>query len=366
MASYFDIFRPFTIQNAQILSLHLYSLFFVYFNMKNLKILHQENLIFNLDFFKNKKDDLKICAMVKSNAYGHGMKEIAQMLEDKVDMFGVVNVEEGKILRKFTEKPILICSHVEDFAGCKKYGLDVEIASAEELLLGFENLLSMHLKLNCGMNRYGCKDFQELSKINDILQNKDIKLASICTHFPQTENRKRTMKAYENFMKMYAEISEDAPICFGGSNLANYPFQFDILRLGIGLYGYGESGLLPVMEIKSHVVNIVEVEKGEFVGYGTKFRAKKKQKIAVVPVGYGDGLRRNLSGNFCVQINGKKYRSVGNICMDAFFVLIDESVSVGDEVAVMNDAQEFADKIGTIPYEILTGLGTFRGKTVIK
>jgi alanine racemase len=131
------------------------------------------------------------------------------------------------------------------------------------------------------------------------------------------------------------------------------------------MYGYGRAGLLPIMRIESFVEKIFYASAGEHIGYGTKFEVKRDGFYAIVPVGYGDGLRRNLSGKFYVSINGIKYKSVGNICMDAFFVKVDKNVKVGDKVVVMENAEQFAKKINTISYEILTGFSNFRGKTEI-
>ena len=334
--------------------------------MVNYKIIDCDSLIHNFNKFKNKK----ICAMVKADAYGHGQKTIVKLIENFVDGFGVVNVGEGIEVRKLTSKPILICArvHREDLKKCSKHKLEIFVDDEESLLQSVRANLadSLHLKINCGMNRFGVKSEIAAEMIDKILVENDIKLRSICTHFPCTESSKRTLENYQNFMRLRSKISQEAPICFGGSGIAKYPFQFDVLRLGIGMYGYGDSGLLPVMKICSYVSKTFYVDKGEFVGYGTKFRTKKPSKIAVVPVGYGDGLRRNLSGNFDVVIGGKKYHSVGNICMDAFFVLVDENVSEGDKVEVLTDANIFAEKLRTIPYEILTGFSNLRGKTIVE
>lgn len=330
--------------------------------MENLKIIDKNNLFSNLNHFSGKK----LCAMVKSDAYGHGILEIARLVEDKVEMFGVVSVEEGKKLRKITEKPILVCRHESDFRACKKYGLQVEVETKQDVLLADSLGIPMHLKIDCGMNRYGCKSLEQAFQINQILQEKDIRLCSICTHFPQNENAKETKKAVDRFLKIKSEILQNPPVCFGGSGMNFYDFDFQILRLGIGMYGYGLQGLLPVMKICSFVCKISDVEKGEYVGYGKKFRARKKMKVAIVPVGYGDGLRRNLSGKFSVEIAGKKYPAIANICMDAFFVEVDEKVKENDRVIVMQDAESFAQTIKTISYEILTGFSAFRGKTVVE
>ncbi len=332
--------------------------------MKNFKVISRENLLWNLQQFSNKK----IYAMVKANAYGHGIKEIVEQIEPFVEGFGVVNVDEGRQVRKLTKKPVLICSKTRDFRACKKFDLDVMVEDEEDLRLALKTGLkeSLNLKINCGMNRFGAKSELALRQINQILEENNIKLKTIYTHFPRTESKKETKKNYQKFLELRSQISQSPPICFGGSGIFGYDFDFDILRLGIGLYGYGDKSLRPVMEVRSHVCKVFFAKKGEFVGYGKKYRVKNDGFFAVVPIGYGDGLRRNLSGDFCVGIGGKKFCAVGNICMDAFFVKVDESVKVGDEVNVMTNAQILAKKCGTISYEILTGFSNLRGKTIVE
>lgn len=331
--------------------------------MKNYKILNRDNLLRNLHKFKGKE----VCAMVKSDAYGHGQKEIVSILNDQVDYFGVVSVEEGKILRKYTDKPVLVASKTFDYKSCKRFSLEFMVDDLDDLQKCVKEDVKdfCHLKINCGMNRFGVKSDLNAKFINDFLQENNINLKSIYTHFPDTTNFDKTVKSYQNFLKISAEISQDTKICFGGSGLINYPFQYDMLRVGIGLYGYGRSDLLPVMQIKSYVLKVFFAKKGEFIGYGRKYKVKKDGFFAIIPVGYGDGLRRNLSGKFVVEIDGKIYKSVGNICMDAFFVRIDASIKVGMSVVVMSDAQYLAEKSGTISYEILTGFSSFRGETKI-
>ncbi|MDE6583515.1 MAG: alanine racemase [Clostridia bacterium] len=332
--------------------------------MKNLKIIDKSNLIDNVNHFKNKK----ICAMVKSNAYGHGLAEIVKILNRNVDYFGVVSVEEGIKVRKVSDKPILICSRVDNLKACKQYDLEVIAEDENDLNTFFKAGLkdSCHLKINSGMNRYGLKSVLSAKMVNEFLIEKEITLKSICSHFSMTESRRATNMAYRRFTKLRSLIAQDSLICFGGGNIYNYPFDFDMVRVGVGLYGYGQKGLKPVMKIVSHVSKILYAKKGEYIGYGQNYNLTKNEIFAVVPLGYGDGLRRNLSGNFRVIINGKKYASVGNICMDAFFVKVDKSVKVGDEVVVMNDAQYMAKKLETISYEVLTGFSNLRGDTIVK
>lgn len=333
-------------------------------NMENYKILNINNLKKNITKYASKK----ICAMVKANAYGHGLKEVVLAIKDYVDYFGVVSEKEGVEVRKLTDKPILICSKTTNLRLCKKYNLEVMIEDEEDIRkcikFGLEN--NMHLKINCGMNRFGSASSLNLKIVNEVLKENNLELKSIYTHFPRSDLKRDTKKCYKRFQKLRREISQNPPICLGGSGAINYNFDYDILRLGIGMYGYGQKDLLPVMEVTSSVRKIFYAKKGEYIGYGKFYKARKNSPYAVVAVGYGDGLRRNLSGKFYVMINGKKYKSVGRICMDAFFVKIDKTVKVGDEVKVMQNAEYLAKKSGTISYEILTGFSNFRGKTILK
>ena len=301
--------------------------------MENLKIINEKRLIENISYFGNKK----ICAMVKCNAYGHGLKEIVSAAEEHVSSFGVVSAYEGKQVRKYTDKPIIIWSVTEDFSACKKYALQFVVDDEKDIRkavkLNIED--SMHLKINCGMNRFGVK-----SEIDGITLN------SISTHFPITENKRETLKNYQQFLRLKSIITQNASVCFGGSGIYDYNFNFQILRLGIGMYGYGHKNLKGVLRLKSYVKKVFFARRGETVGYSAGYTVQKDGFFAVVPVGYGDGLRRALSGNFYVKINNKKMPAVGNICMDCFFVKVDKNVNVGDEVEVFWDADKFAKICG--------------------
>lgn len=329
--------------------------------MKNIKEINPQNLLYNLSRFGGKK----ICAMVKANAYGHGTKEIVSLLKDRVEMFGVSSVEEGVEVRKICETPVFVVAKTDEFKLCKKYNLDVIVEDENDVKAIAKYGLNCHVKINSGMNRYGIKTSLAAKILNDALNEYEVFPKSICTHFSKTDDKFVTQNEYQRFLKLRACFSQKLPVCFGGSNIAAYNFDFDILRLGIGLYGYESKGLKPVMLIKSFVRKIFYARAGEFVGYENGFMVKKSGFFAVVPVGYADGLVRYLSNKFCVEINSKKYRAIGNICMDCFFVEIDSVVKVGDEVIVLKNAQDFAKKSKTISYEILTNFSKFRGETEI-
>lgn len=335
----------------------------VYDNMENLKILNLDNLFNNLKLYSSKK----ICAMVKANAYGHGLEDMVQLLEKRVECFGVANVEEAVKVRRHTDRRVLIVGANPNLKLCKKYDLefmvDDEVSLKTAINFGLKD--KCHLKVNCGMNRFGINSELNMKILDNILNENAVKLKSVYTHFPNTSSPKQTNESYQRFLKIKHSLSQNPPICFGGSELINYPFQYDMIRVGIGLYGYGDKAAKPVMQIRSYVTKTFFAAAGEYIGYGNAYRVDNDGKFAVVPVGYGDGLSRRLSGKFAVSINGKKYPCVGNICMDVFFVKIDESVKMGDEVLIMDDAEYLAKKLGTISYEVLTGFSNFRGKTKV-
>ena len=332
--------------------------------MENLKILNLENLFANLKQYESKK----LCIMVKSNAYGHGLEEIVELLRDRVDYFGVANIEEAIRVRRIASTPGLIVGEVTNFKECAKHNIefmvDDEVSLRSAINFGVKD--KCHLKINCGMNRFGVASTLNMKILDNILCENSVKLKSVYTHFPNTASPKQTEENYQRFLKVKRQLSQVAPVCLGGSDIANYPFEYDMLRLGIGLYGYGSKVLKPVMKLQSYVCRTFYAGAGEYVGYGHACYVETAGKYAVVPVGYGDGFSRRLSGKVSVKINDRKYPVVGNICMDVFFVKIDERVKVGDAVTVMDDAEVFAKKLGTISYEVLTGFSNFRGKTKIE
>ncbi len=320
--------------------------------MENFKYLNLDALMYNLACYQSKK----VILMVKSNAYGHGIKEIVSLTSAYVDAFGVVSEHEAEVVRNFCDKRIIIFAPATNLNACRDFEIIVD--NEEDLRKAIDFGCKIHLAINVGMNRFGTKSEIVLKSMNHILSEVDLK--SIYTHFPDTSDPARTKRQYERFCDLRNLISHPAPVCFGGSGIYNYPFSYDAIRLGIGAYGY-EKNRMPVMSIVSHITKIFYAKSGEYIGYGKKYRVKKAGFFGVVNVGYGDGLMRTLSQKFSVEINGKKFEAVGNICMDAFFVKIDKSVSVGDEVLVMSDASYLAKRAKTIPYEILTNFSNLRG-----
>lgn len=311
----------------------------------------------NLKYFSKK---YKVIAMVKADAYGHGIRQVVSHLEGKVEYFGVASLQEAKFIRSFSSSPVLICSNCTDYNECIKHNISFicdDLNTIKKVIKsGYSRLL--HIKLDCGMGRYGInvEDKKTLLKLKNL--SKGQVFGGISTHFPSLEKSEISSSQYYNFCKAKEYLDICAPVHLGGSGVINYNFDCDMIRVGIGLYGY--PNLTHAMQIESKISKIKYLKKGDSVGYNQRFIADCDTKIAIVPIGYADGLCRNCSG-YCLSVKGKQCKIIGNVCMDNCFVDVSNiNCKVGDRVIVMQDAAKMADFVGTIPYEILTGFEKIR------
>lgn len=324
----------------------------------NIIEIDKNNLIYNFEFFK-KQTKAKICAMVKANGYGHDAKTVAQILCKYVDYFGVNNLNEAIEIRKVTNKPILVVgASEENFIDAIKYDIELTVYNAEILqALIITNLpIKVHIAVNTGMNRLGFRP-NELKTVVDKITQSDLILVGIFTHFSTADNDKGYFKLQvKQFKKALINI-DTSGLIIHASNTSAFKYlgvHYDMVRLGIGLYGYGQKGLRPVMRVKSRVVAINEIDKGESVGYGLGYIANEPCKVAVIPLGYADGVNRHLARKIFVKINDKPCFVVSNICMDMFMVKVPNETKIDDEVIVMDNADLWADELKTINYEVLT------------
>ncbi len=339
-------------------------------------VINRKSLLKNFEVVK--KYCPNIIAMVKADAYGHGVKNVCNALFGKVKYFGVACLYEALQIRKFDKNTkILIVGFCENYLTAIKNNISFTIENIED----FENLLkiikknkfylekykkiaNIHLKINTGMNRLGFKreeDFENLIKLylRNELKN-FINIEGVFTHFAS----KKTIKFQLNTFKNYINLIPSAinPIIHIGGSIGKIEANFCkniYLRVGIDLY----TNPYNVMSIESVVLKIQEVKNGDVVGYDFGYKAEKNEKIAIIPLGYADGINRKTSGSY-IQINSKSYRIVGNICMDMFFVLVDDSVKRFDKVII--NFKNWDKKCKTINYEILTSINHRRLKDVCK
>ncbi|MBO4413029.1 MAG: alanine racemase [Clostridia bacterium] len=356
----------------------------------NLKKINLKNLNYNISYIKTLIGNKKICAMVKADAYGHGLERIVKSLND-VDFFGAANLKEALEVRKINKQAkILIVGKTTQFEICAKNNVSVTISSLDELKFLIKNLhnyakINIHFKVNCGMNRYGFSSFSQFKDAYKLAVLNNVNVEGVFTHFSCIgEDKEQFEKQKLKFLKFLQYIPKNQiPIIHvGGSgvifeknfktayNLPSYNILFDMARVGIALYGYPpfktSHKLKKVMKIESPIVQINTLKKGEFLGYGLGFKAKQDMKIAVLPLGYADGMRRDLTGKIKVKYckNKKTYfcKVLGKICMDCMFIDISKvpDAKVGDRIIVMDNAEHFAKAAGTISYEILTNFSKMR------
>ena len=338
----------------------------------------------NLNFFRSKlRADTKIMAMVKAFSYGSGTFEIANLLQyQNIDYLATAYTDEGIELRKNQiSLPIVIMNpEISSFDLMIEYNLEPEIYNFRTLH-AFANTLEknnkrdypIHIKLDTGMHRSGFdkNDIDEL--IKELKKHKNLKIKSIFSHLAASDEKIHddfTQKQFSSFELMTSQITNefDYPILrhiLNSSGIERFPQnQYDMVRLGIGLYGVSPSKtnkLFNVSTLKSTIAQIRTVKKEETIGYGRKGKVDKDSKIATIPIGYADGLSRQLSnGVGKVLINNKFAPIIGNICMDICMIDITNiNAEEGDEVIFFgNDypISELAKQLNTIPYEILTSI----------
>ena len=340
------------------------------------------NLVANLNYFKTLLlPNTKVMAMVKAFSYGLGTYDVAKLLEENgIDYLGVANIYEGVELRKAgIISPIMVMKpEVESFDLIIENNLTPAIFSLNSLKgliskLTQETSFTISLKIDTGMHRIGFeeKDISEL--ISTLKENSYLKIESVFSHLVASEDPDEdifTDQQIKLFKKIALEISNefDYPIdkhILNSSGIIRFNnAQFDMVRLGIGLYGISSNqetqrNLLPASTLKSKISQIKYISKGETIGYNRKGIAAENMKIATIPVGYADGLSRKLgNGNWDMLVHGKRAPIVGNVCMD--MVMIDVTnidCKEGEEAFVFsakNSISKMARCIGTIPYEILT------------
>lgn len=329
----------------------------------NRKLISQSALKFNANFFKHFSP--KICAVVKADAYGHGAQDVAKILCDEVDYFAVSSQQEAEeILSVVPQSKIIILSKVADYNLLDKFYLAATNISDIKKAIASGKTQRCFIKLSAGMNRYGidCQNDNLLKKVKNLIKNYDF--AGFSMHFSSISNKKQSLKEYNIFISARAKLEKSFPICLGGGGAKNFPC--DMLRVGIGLYGYGDDMLKKVMTLEGKVLQIRTLEKGERAGYDGSFKASKPTTLAIVSVGYADGFERVGSKNLDVKIDGKKFKMVGRTCMDACFVdVTGGDVKVGQSVTVMDDADVLAKKYKKSTYEILTSFTKFRGERKI-
>ncbi|OGC82907.1 MAG: alanine racemase [candidate division Zixibacteria bacterium RBG_16_43_9] len=334
---------------------------------------------------------IELLAVVKADGYGHGAYEVSKTaLRNGAGSFGVAFLEEGIELRENGIKaPILILSP-ECYVREKKlieYDLqpvvtDLDFVNDLEKEAKKQNKIAqVYLKMDTGMRRYGIEPSLALAFVKRIQKLKNVKLKGILSQFSTTEDEDRDFaeKQLSIFKKTVKKIEElnggrlIRSIANSGAFLKLPQSYFDQVRVGILMYGIYPSPKLakrvevnPVMSLKSRLVQIKKVEKGESVGYGRTFITKRRTKIGTIPLGYADGYPWQLSNQGEVLVKGKRVPIIGRVCMDAFMVDLTDlpEVKTGEEVVLLGkqgkekiEAHQIAGWAKSFSYEIVSRMG---------
>jgi alanine racemase len=340
----------------------------------------------NLNAFKSRLlPSTKVMAVVKAFGYGSSSVEIAKFLESKVAYFAVAYLDEGAALREAVIKTPILVLHPQkiNLEQIIKLHLEPNVYSVTLLKAVIEAAKNLkvqnypiHIKFNTGLNRLGFtkKDIPEILEM--VKNQQEIRVASVFSHIAASEDlneQEFTLQQINTFKEISTQLIPQLPTkpfrhMLNTSGIINYAeeAQFELVRLGIGLYGFANdeaetAKLQNVITLKSVISQIQTVEKGETVGYNRAFKAAETVKTATIPIGHADGISRQFgNGVGYVYINNQKAPIVGNVCMDMMMVNVtDINCQEGDEVLIFKDQihiEDLAKRTNTIPYELLTAI----------
>lgn len=322
----------------------------------------------------------KFCAVVKANAYGVGMQTVCKTIADLVDFFAVANLKEALAIREFdkhTKILILGVVNKDEYLECAKNNISISISSLTHLenTIDLTEPINIHLQVNTGLNRFGFSSLNSFKKALKIIYNNPfLNLEGLYSHFATKDNDKLFIKKQFYKFSLFKRLVSKNVICHIANSyatkLSNH-YHLNMVRNGFGMYVQeGKS----IITIKSRIINILSVKKGDTIGYDRSFTANRKMKIAVVSIGYADGLDRHLSNNFSFLINGTRCHVVGKVCMDVCMVDVSNvDVSLFDEVVILGKQkkeeitlQDYAKVLNTSPYEILLKFNHFRMNYIVK
>ena len=361
-----------------------------------------------LEIKKLSKNSILFCAVVKSNAYGHGAKEITKLLPS-ADWFAVNSLEEGIELREYgIKKPILILGYVplSQLKDAINFDLRLTIYNHETIdqlsnLIrnnSLKNQPKIHLKIETGTGRQGILPEEIPNFISHIKKVKGIIFEGVSTHYANIEDTinseyaKKQLNIFKNALTLIKKSGSNPKIVHTACTAASILFpetHFSMLRVGIGIYGLWPSretylstllsgryipDLKPVLSWKTKIAQIKTIPEGQYIGYGCTYRTTRKTKLAVLPIGYADGYDRALGNTAHVLVKGKRAPVIGRVCMNLTMIDITDipNVKIEDNVILLGKdgdeiitAEQMANWAGTINYEIVTRINPFLERKIV-
>lgn len=333
--------------------------------------------------------DTLCCAVVKADAYGHGAVTIAELLSDKVDFFAVASADEAMELRSSgIDNNILILSytHSDDYEELINNDVRLTVYNKErakkisETAKRLGKVAKIHIAVDTGMTRIGfTPDEDSVKAVCEISRLENIELEGIFSHYACADMTDKTVSDKQTALyKDFVEKCNNAGVSFSIHHMCNsagiseFDEHFDMVRMGISLYGLYPSDeidqskikLVPAMTYKSHIISIKDVDENVGISYGHTYKTTENRRIATVSAGYADGYPRALSGCGRVIINGKYAPIVGRVCMDMFMIdvtdidcdVTDEVILFGSDGNLTVSAEEIGEKSMSFNYEVICGV----------
>lgn len=329
-----------------------------------------------------------VMAIVKANAYGHGIVPLSIQAQEVADFFGVAIIEEAVQLREAEiKKPILVLGYVDPnyVTYVANEEIRITLYSYEQWKKWQEQIyrksrsikkpILFHIKINSGMNRLGFKNKEEMLKtVKEIKSTQNANIEGVFTHFATADEPGNPLieKQEKTFLNMISSLESNKYIlhiansAYALNRDSNLPF--DMVRLGISSYGLLPDSQLenklkvktePILQLKTKIVHIQELSKGDKVGYGATYEAKESERIGIIPIGYADGLLRRYAQNAYVLVNGERRNFIGRVCMDQAMIKLKDVDKLDDEVVIFGSQGEeeislelAAEWCGTINYEM--------------
>jgi alanine racemase len=362
-------------------------------------------MLHNVSVFRELAPESLFMAVVKSNAYGHGLNQSVQILRGSVDWYGVNTIWEARTIRKHDpDTPILIMGAIDFSEGLEDIpdGTHITISNIEEIKILERDYpeIPFHLKVDTGMSRLGLHGAKLDHALQYLEDRGDLAWAGLMTHFANVEDvsdQGYSLKQLHRFQDACARARSAAGvrklICHSAASAAAMILpeaQMDMIRVGISLYGLWPSDttrvsllglrgslpeLRPAMQWITRIVHINEVEAGVSVGYGCTYRTQTPTRIAVLPVGYYEGYSRGYSNRSHVVIGGLRARIIGRVCMNMIMVDVthipgvkkgDEAVLIGSLGEESVSAEELAGLISTINYEVTTMIEEYIPRVIVE
>ncbi|MBT7553498.1 alanine racemase [bacterium] len=358
--------------------------------------LNKDNLAHNIKQFKKIAPQSEIWPGVKSNAYGHGVEQIASLLDQNDDVTGLmtVNLEEAIALTKITSKSLVVLSYFDTspeaeeslkIAAEQKIILPIYDLKTAEYLNSLNHKFLINIKIDTGTSRLGFRAEESEDVIKKIEKLDNLKIISLFTHFAESESNnqdftEQQLEKFRNITDQFPQYKKHAAC--SAASLSQPTAQGDMIRLGVSLYGLWPSEetkqlgkeknieLKPVLSWKTKIIQVKDIKVGETVGYNRTWQADEDIKIAILPIGYNEGYDRSLSNKAQVIIKNKKYPVRGNICMNLTMVELPQEteIGVGEVVTLLGDditAEEIAFLSQTINYEVVTRINSNLPRVII-